>query len=90
MADIEKSVIEDTVTVGTSDEPPLSTSSSIVKPNTWKYRRPRVGRHKLIWYASPLAQLLIVSFVCFLYVVCLLLPPSQSRHSFGHLASPWP
>lgn len=32
----------------------------------WMYRRPRIGPLELPYYASPMAQLLILSFVCFL------------------------
>ena len=36
------------------------------KPDGWKYRSLRLGPIKLPCYASPEAQLLLVSFVCFL------------------------
>lgn len=34
--------------------------------NSWMYRSPKIGPITLPYYASPWAQLLIVSFVCFL------------------------
>lgn len=36
------------------------------KPRGWRYRSPRIGSIKLPYYASPTAQLLLVSLVCFL------------------------
>ena len=43
-----------------------SGSSKIDKPDHWMYRSPKVGPFKLAWYASPISQLIVVSFVCFL------------------------
>lgn len=36
------------------------------RPDGWKYRERRIGGLVIPWYASPRAQLLLVSFVCFL------------------------
>jgi hypothetical protein len=36
------------------------------RPDSWKYRERRIGKLVIPWYASPRAQLLLVSFVCFL------------------------
>ncbi|OBT54202.1 hypothetical protein VE04_06516, partial [Pseudogymnoascus sp. 24MN13] len=36
------------------------------RPDGWKYRERRIGKLVIPWYASPRAQLLLVSFVCFL------------------------
>jgi len=32
----------------------------------WKYKTLKLGPFKLLWYASPEIQLILVSFVCFL------------------------
>lgn len=36
------------------------------RPKGWRYKRVKLGPIKLPYYASPEAQLLLVSFVCFL------------------------
>lgn len=41
-------------------------SSEVIRPNSWMYRQHRIGKYKLHWYASPVSQLVIVAFVCFL------------------------
>ncbi|KAJ8123732.1 hypothetical protein ONZ43_g384 [Nemania bipapillata] len=48
----------DTAAYTTSDIPP--------RPPGWKYKGLKLPGCKEIWYASPKAQLLMVSFVCFL------------------------
>ena len=35
-------------------------------PTGWKHKRFKLGPFTLPWYASPEAQLILVSFVCFL------------------------
>lgn len=37
-----------------------------VVPSGWKYKSLKIGPVRLPYYASPKAQLLLVSFVCFL------------------------
>lgn len=37
-----------------------------VRPGGWKYKERRIFGLTIPWYASPKAQLLLVSFVCFL------------------------
>ncbi|KAL1301869.1 hypothetical protein AAFC00_006051 [Neodothiora populina] len=37
-----------------------------VHPTGWKYKQPKIGPLKLPWYASPMSQLVLVAFVCFL------------------------
>jgi hypothetical protein len=59
----EKSLAEAT----TNDD--LSPSTSITPQSTpygWKHHKPQIGKWTLPCYASPFAQLIIVSFVCFL------------------------
>ncbi|EEP76797.1 predicted protein [Uncinocarpus reesii 1704] len=46
------------------DESRLPAAAHRGKP--WMYRSPKIGPWTLPWYASPISQLLIVSFVCFL------------------------
>lgn len=43
-----------------------SESPSVERPSGWKYRALKLGSVNIPWYASPEAQLLLVSFVCFL------------------------
>ncbi|KAH0551595.1 hypothetical protein GP486_007188 [Trichoglossum hirsutum] len=66
MTDIEKTAeyagagVSSGTSRGKPDEPDTS------RPGVWIYEQPRVGPVRRPWYASPLSQLLIVSFVCFL------------------------
>ncbi|EER29651.1 hypothetical protein D8B26_003775 [Coccidioides posadasii str. Silveira] len=51
--------------------PPLEDVEGHHAPTTregrpWMYKSPKIGPLTLPWYASPISQLLIVSFVCFL------------------------
>ncbi|KAI1821203.1 MFS general substrate transporter [Xylaria intraflava] len=46
-------------------ETPYTEGVTIARPPGWKYKGFNIGG-KEIWYASPKAQLLMVSFVCFL------------------------
>jgi MFS family permease len=41
-------------------------SAPLPQGRPWMYKSPKIGPFKLPYYASPWAQLLIVSFVCFL------------------------
>jgi len=41
-------------------------SSSFTSPRGWRYYSPQLGRLTLPYYASPVTQLIIISFVCFL------------------------
>lgn len=62
MADAEKTAPEENVTT-----PPHSLEGGHpIIPTGWMYRRRKIGPITLPWYASPEAQLLLVSFVCFL------------------------
>lgn len=36
------------------------------RPSGWRYKNFKFGPFTIPWYASPEAQLLLVSFVCFL------------------------
>ncbi|KAI1330735.1 MFS general substrate transporter [Xylariaceae sp. FL0255] len=46
--------------------PPPYEGTTAPRPSGWIYKGIPLGRGKEIWYASPRAQLLMVSFVCFL------------------------
>ncbi|KAI0161295.1 MFS general substrate transporter [Xylariaceae sp. FL1272] len=46
--------------------PPAYDGTTLPRPAGWMYKGISLGRGKEIWYASPRAQLLMVSFVCFL------------------------
>jgi MFS family permease len=43
-----------------------NSNTTLVLPNSWKYRRFTVAGYKLPWFASPPVQLIIVSIVCFM------------------------
>jgi hypothetical protein len=43
-----------------------SESPNNERPQGWRYRSFKIGPLTIPWYASPEAQLLLVSFVCFL------------------------
>lgn len=36
------------------------------RPQGWMYKSPKIGPVQVPWYASPVSQLVIVAFVCFL------------------------
>lgn len=38
----------------------------VERPTGWRYKKVKIGPIRLPYYASPEAQLLLVSFVCFL------------------------
>ena len=40
--------------------------AGVVRPKGWMYKDAKVGPVHLPWYASPVSQLVIVAFVCFL------------------------
>lgn len=44
----------------------LEEARAEVTGKPWMYKSPKVGSVTLPWYASPMSQLLIISFVCFL------------------------
>lgn len=56
--------IADTPAVEASPEADYETAS--IRPAGWKYKPMKLGFLTLPWYASPKAQLAMVSFVCFL------------------------
>ncbi|KAI9786118.1 MAG: hypothetical protein M1839_007528 [Geoglossum umbratile] len=66
MADLEKSA--DYTEAGARPRTPHvhADEPDIPRPAGWMYKQARVGPVRLPWYASPMAQLLVVSFVCFL------------------------
>lgn len=68
MTDVEKNVVPGTAVSEprSSDLVRETVTQRLVKPRGWKYRSFRIGSFKFPWFASPLSQLLIVSFVCFL------------------------
>lgn len=43
-----------------------SVEGVLARPSGWMYKQVRVGKWFFPWYASPVAQLVIVAFVCFL------------------------
>lgn len=43
-----------------------ATQDTQVMGKPWMYKQLSIGRWKLPWFASPMVQLLLVSFVCFL------------------------
>lgn len=49
----------------------------LARPTGWMYKGNKIGPLKIPYYASPKAQLLLVSFVCFL---C----PGTSAHIIPH------
>jgi MFS family permease len=52
--------------VTTPEQSVVEPTGTLELPNSWKYKRLSLFGFKLPWYASPPAQLLIVSFVCFM------------------------
>lgn len=69
MSNIEKQGHEPGVAYATdfdSNGSEHATLAAVQRPTGWMYRSPRIGPIKLPYYASPTAQLLLVSFVCFL------------------------
>ncbi|KAH0542843.1 hypothetical protein FGG08_002797 [Glutinoglossum americanum] len=65
MADLEKSA--DYTEAGAASRPRGQHSEPVnLRPAGWMYKQARIGPIRLPWYASPMSQLLVVSFVCFL------------------------
>ncbi|KAI0466327.1 MFS general substrate transporter [Xylaria cf. heliscus] len=66
MADKEPNVVR-TGTASSAAEPaPYTEGVTLPRPEGWMYKGLKLPGCKEIWYASPKAQLLMVSFVCFL------------------------
>jgi len=63
MADDTKATA--TASEATPEFASTATASPAPRPKGWMYKGWKIGK-KEIWYASPSAQLLLVSFVCFL------------------------
>jgi MFS family permease len=66
MVDLEKSA--DYTQAGVRPHTPhvQAQEPAAPRPAGWMYKQARIGPVTFPWYASPMAQLLIVSFVCFL------------------------
>ncbi|KAI1120656.1 MFS general substrate transporter [Nemania abortiva] len=66
MADKETNVTQARSPSSEAGVPPYTESGSLPRPAGWKYKGLKLPGCNEIWYASPKAQLLMVSFVCFL------------------------
>lgn len=64
MADVERE--KPLSEVNTSHSVEDGTTTDIARPKGWMYRQYKIGPVTTSWYASPVAQLIIVAFVCFL------------------------
>ncbi|KAI0198735.1 major facilitator superfamily domain-containing protein [Astrocystis sublimbata] len=66
MADKESHVVRTDTTPSENGLPPYTEGVTVPRPEGWMYKGVKLPGCKEIWYASPKAQLLMVSFVCFL------------------------
>ncbi|KAI3328127.1 MFS general substrate transporter [Xylariaceae sp. AK1471] len=66
MADKETNVVRTGTGSSEADASPYTQGVTTPRPEGWMYKGFRPFGGKEIWYASPKAQLLMVSFVCFL------------------------
>ncbi|KAI0865436.1 major facilitator superfamily domain-containing protein [Xylaria cubensis] len=66
MTDKEPNVVRTGTGSSEADHTPYTEGVTLPRPEGWIYKGIKLPGCKEIWYASPKAQLLMVSFVCFL------------------------